>query len=190
MSKLARHTLTAMMILVVTQLDAARPSDWTNAVEVWHDENLCVSYRVKVDGPLLVVRVTLEPGWHTFAMDNKQRAAEKLAGKQSLGIDQPTEISLSGSLELVGPWYQSSPKDFSKPELRWFSWGFDQEALFVSRIRRSRGAPASIKLRGQACTETTCKNIAVVLPVPRINGQANVDAAPAEIDVKTLVPVR
>ena len=143
-----------------------------------------------MDGPFLVVRATLEPGWHTFAMDNKQRAAEKLAGKQSLGIDQPTAINLSGSLELVGPWYQSPPKDFSKPEMRWFSWGFEQQALFVAKVRRLRAAPASIKVRGQACTETICKNIDVALPLPRINIQDNAEAAPADIDLKAMVPVR
>jgi hypothetical protein len=189
MTKQARRiTLIAMMILAVAPLDAARPSDWTDAVEVWHDEDLCVSYRVKLDGLLLVVRATLEPGWHTFAMDNKQRAAEKLAGKQSLGIDQPTAINLSGSLELAGPWYQSPPKDFSKPELRWFSWGFEQQALFVAKIRRSGAGPASIKLRGQACTEKFCKNIDVALPAPLINVQAKAEA-PSDIDLKTLVPV-
>ena len=41
---------------------------------------------------------TLQPGWHTFAMDNERRAAEKLAGKTSLGIDQPTQIKVSGGL--------------------------------------------------------------------------------------------
>jgi len=191
MKKLRRHTtLTVMMMLVAAQVEAARPNDWTDAVEVWHDESLCVSYRARVDGPFLVVRATLEPGWHTFAMDNKQRAAEKLAGKQSLGIDQPTAINLSGSLELVGPWYQSPPKDFSKPEMRWFSWGFEQQALFVAKVRRLRAAPASIKVRGQACTETICKNIDVALPLPRINIQDNAEAAPADIDLKAMVPVR
>lgn len=181
--------LAVMMALVAAQVDAARPSDWTDAVEVWHDDTLCLSYRAKLDGPFLLVRATLEPGWHTFAMDNKQRAAEKLAGKQSLGIDQPTEINLSGSLELAGPWFQSPPKDFSKPEQRWFSWGFEQQAVFVAKIRRSRAAPASIRIRGQACTETICKNIDVALPVPRVN-MADAQAAPADVDLKTLVPVR
>src|SRR5260370_38680768 len=93
-------------------------------VEVRHDDILCVSYQAHLDGPYLVVRATLEPGWHTFAMDNKVRAVEKLAGKPSLGIDHPTEITLTGGLEGGGPWLQSPPKDFSKPELGGFSWGF------------------------------------------------------------------
>ena len=89
-----------------------------------------------------MVRAAIEPGWHTFAMDNKQRAEEKLAGRKSLGIDHPTEITLTGGLEMAGPWYQTPPKDFSKPELRWFSWGFERQALFAAKIRRraARGA--------------------------------------------------
>ncbi len=192
MNKLGRHiTSAALIVLVAAQLDAAsKPGDWTDAVEVWHDENLCLSYRARVDGPFLVVQAKLEPSWHTFAMDNNQRAAEKLAGKQSLGIDRPTDITLSGSLDLVGPWSQSPPKDFSKPDLRWYSWGFEQQALFVAKVRRLRAAPASIRIRGQACTDTICKNIDVALTIPRIIIQANAEAAPADIDLKTLVPVR
>ena len=109
-----------------------------------HDDNLCLSYQARLDGEYLVVRANLEPGWHTFAMDNKQRAEEKLAGKKSLGIDRPTEIVVSGGLQTAGPWLQSQPKDFSKPELRWFSWGFEKQALFVAKMRRAgRGARAS-----------------------------------------------
>ena len=67
-------------------------------------------------------------------MDNKLRAQEKLAGKRSLGIDSPTEIVFAEGLELNGPWYQSVPRDFSKPELRWYSWGFEGQALFVAKV--------------------------------------------------------
>ena len=170
------------MIKLALMLFAAA---WTNPVEVHHDENLCLAYQARLDGPYLVVRANLQPGWHTFAMDNKQRAEEKLAGKKSLGIDRPTEIVVTGGLETAGPWLQSPPKDFSKPELRWFSWGFEGQALFATKVRRSASAPARIGVRGQACTETTCKNIDVelTLPVGKIDGVA------AELDVKTLMPL-
>src|SRR5580693_10713429 len=120
--------ITALMAVVLIA------GGWTAPVEVRFQEDLCLSYKARLDGPFLVVRATVEPGWHTFAMDNKQRAEEKLAGKRSLGIDHPTEIVLSGGLEAVGPWYQSAPKNFSKPELRWFSWGYEQQAFFVTRV--------------------------------------------------------
>jgi hypothetical protein len=174
-----------MMKLKLLMLLAAA---WTNPVEVQHNDNRCLSYQARLDGPFLVVRANLEPGWHTFAMDNKQRAEEKLAGKKSLGIDRPTEIVVTGGLQTAGPWFQSPPKDFSRPELRWFSWGFERQALFVVKTRRAGAAPAHLALRGQACTETTCKNIDVEISLPA--GNAKVDAPPAEIDLKTLVQVR
>ena len=161
---------------------------WTNPVEVHHDDNLCLSYQAKLDGQYLVVRANLEPGWHTFSMDNKQRAEEKLAGKKSLGIDRPTEIVVSGGLQTAGPWLQTPPQDFSKPELRWFSWGFERQALFVVKTQRVGAAPAHLALRGQACTQTTCKNIDVEISLP--GGNAKMDAAPREIDLKSLVQVR
>jgi len=154
---------------------------------VRHDDNLCVSYRAKLDGDFLVVKATIEPGWHTFAMDNKRRAEEKLAGRKSLGIDHPTEIALSGGLEAAGPWQQTAPKDFSKPDLRWFSWGFEKQALFVVKVRRSGTAAARLAIRGQACTETTCKNIDVSLWVPAGPGKG---PEPSGISLKDLIPVR
>ena len=50
-------------------------------VEVRHDETLSLSYQAKLDGPNLVVRATIEPGWHTFAMDNQVRADGKACGQ-------------------------------------------------------------------------------------------------------------
>jgi DsbC/DsbD-like thiol-disulfide interchange protein len=180
-------SLKAILIFTAVCASEARSSQWTAAVEVRHDDNLCVSYQARLDGPFLVVRATLQPGWHTFAMDNKQRAEEKLAGKRSLGIDHPTEITLSAGLEPLGSWYQSPPNDFSKPELRWYSWGFEQQAAFVTRIRRSGTGTARIAVRGQVCTETTCKNIDVAISLPLAG--ANPSDAP-EIDLKNLIRVR
>jgi hypothetical protein len=175
-----------MIKLLMLILCIAHAAEWSNAVEVRHEENLCVSYQARLDGPFLVVRANLESGWHTFAMDNKQRAEEKLAGKRSLGIDHPTEIVLTGGLATIGPWYQSPPKDFSRPELRWYSWGFERQALFVTKIRKMGAGPARIAIKGQACTETICKNIDVALSFPL----ANTDTNQSEIDLKSLVQVR
>jgi hypothetical protein len=118
-------------------------------------------------------------------MDNKLRAQEKLAGKRSLGIDGPTEIVLTQGLELAGPWYQSVPKDLSKPELRWFSWGFEGQTLFAAKVRRVGAGPASVAVRGQACSDAICKNIDVTISVP-LGG----NAVKADIDLKSLVQVR
>ncbi|HYL75130.1 MAG TPA: hypothetical protein VEU96_13045 [Bryobacteraceae bacterium] len=163
---------------------AVLASDWTQPVEVRSQETLCISYQARLDGPFLVVRAKIEPGWHTFAMDNKQRAEEKLAGKRALSVDRATEIDLSG-LETVGPWYQTPPKDFSRPQLRWFSWGFEREATFAAKIRQSGRGPAQIAIRGQACTETVCKNIDATISLP----VTKTDSEHSEVDLKSLIPV-
>jgi DsbC/DsbD-like thiol-disulfide interchange protein len=173
------------LILLGVAPAATRPNDWTPPVEVHYDDNVCLSYRARLDGRYLVVQAALEPGWHTFTMDNKLRAEEKLAGKRSISNDQPTAITLTGGLEVAGPWYQSPPKDFSRPELRWFSWGFEQQAQFVAQVRQSKAAPTRITIRGQACTDTICKNIDVVISLP----QAQITDA-SEIDLNRLVTVR
>jgi hypothetical protein len=161
-------------------------ADWSAPVDVLHEMKPSVTYRARVNGDTLLIQALLQPGWHTFTMDNERRAAEKLAGKPSLGIDQPTQIKLSKGLEATGGWYQSPPKDFSKPDLRWFSWGFEQQAMFAAKVRQSGTGPAHIEIRGQACTDTTCKNIDVSLVVP-LEGPEKTSPA---IDLKTLVPVR
>ena len=60
--------------------------DWSEAVEVRHDTERCVSYRARLNGEFLVVQATHEAGWHTNAMDNQKRAEEKLAGTGRLLI--------------------------------------------------------------------------------------------------------
>lgn len=180
--------LQALVIVQAARVAVSPPGPWSDAAEVRHDDALCISYQARLDGPYLVVRAVLGPGWHTFAMDNQRRADEKLAGKPPLSIDRATEISSSGGLDVVGPWSQSPPKDFSRPELRWFSWGFEKQALFVARVRRSGEGPARIAIRGQTCRETICKNVNVALSL-RLAG-INPDSRLAEIDWKNLVPVR
>lgn len=165
----------------------AQASDWTGPVEVRQEENLCLAYQAKLDGSLLIVRATIESGWHTFAMDIKKRADEKLAGKASLGIERGTEFQLSGGLETVGPWYQSAPKDFSKPEIRYFSWGYERQALFAAKVKRTGAGPVKIAIRGQACTETSCKNIDAAIALALDGVKA--DAEP-EINLKNLIQVR
>jgi len=185
MSNLSRRTAFTAVVALGAAATAAWASNWTDAVEVHYEVTRCVSYRAKWNGQFLAVQVTPDAGWHTFAMDNKQRAEEKLAGKKSLGIDHPTEITVSGGLEVAGPWYQTPPKDFSKPELRWFSWGFEQPALFVAKVRRSGAGPARIAIRGQACSESICKNIDVAIAVPLTGETGGV----SDIDLKPLIQV-
>ena len=181
----ANRRAAAKMILALAAWSVvAQAADWTQPVEVRHNSRPCVGYRARLSGEFMVIQATHEPGWHTYAIDNKQRADEKLAGRQSLGLEGPTEIKVSQGLEVAGPWYQSAPKDLSKPELLWFTWGFDGQALFVAKVRRTGTGPAQISIGGQACMETTCKKIELAISLPLTAAGA------PDIDLKTLVRVR
>jgi hypothetical protein len=171
--------------LMAVAAGTALAGEWSAPVEVRHEDALCVSYEARLDGPYLVVRTTVGPGWHTFALDNQRRAEEKLAGQPALSVDRPTEIKAISGLATTAPWYQTAPKDFSRPELRMFSWGFDRAAVFAAKARRTGAAPVKLAIRGQACTDTVCKNIDVVVNVP-----ATAKAGPPEIDLKDLAPAR
>jgi hypothetical protein len=175
-------------MLVLAGAASARAGDWTDPVEVRYDLKRCVSYRAKLEGDYLIVQATHEPPWHTYAMDNKRRAEEKLAGRPSLGMDAPTEIRVTQGLEVAGPWRQSPPKDLSKPDLQWFTWGFDGQALFAAKVRRSGTGPARIAVEGQACTETSCKKIDIEILLPLAGPGAG--GAPSGIDLGALAPVR
>jgi hypothetical protein len=174
----------ASLLLISSSVFAA---DWSRPVEVRHEDALSISYTARVDGPYLVVRANVGQGWHTFALDNQQRVEEKLAGKPALSMDRSTEITASSGLAVAGPWLQSQPKDFSRPELRMFSFGYDRDAVFAARIRRSGSGPAQLRIRGQACTETVCKNIDLALAVDAPGKLAD---APSELKVTDLVQSR
>ena len=151
-----------LLFLFVSLASAA---DWSPPAEVRYEDDLVISYVARLDGPHLVVRATIGQGWHTFALDNVKRAQEKLAGKTALSMDRSTEIVATSGLEIEGPWWETSPKDFSRPELRMFSFGYDQGAVFVAKIHPTGGGMAKLRIRGQACTESICKNIDVELVV-------------------------
>jgi hypothetical protein len=178
--------MTQMMKLAALSFACASmtmAAEWGAPVDVLHDFKPCVTYRAKIEGDVLAIEATIQPGWHTFAIDNEQRAAEKLAGKASLGIDQPTKIKVGEGVEVTGPWFQTAPKDFSKPAMRWYSFGFEGQAMFAAKVHSSGSGPAQIELRGQACTDKTCKNIDVMLSAP-VSGKAG------SIDLKTLVQTK
>ena len=154
-----------ILVSLVLCLAAVAAADWSAPAQVLHELKPVLTYRARIDGSYLIVDAAIEPGWHTFAIDNEERAKEKLAGKASLGIDQPTRFSVSNGLEVIGPWYQLQPADFSKPQLRWYSWGFEKQAVFAAKVRRAGAGPAEVGIRGQACTDKTCKNIDLSLQV-------------------------
>lgn len=163
----------------------ASAADWSQPAEVRHDDALAISYTAKVEGPYLVVRATVGQGWHTFALDNDKRVTEKLAGQPALSMDKPTEITATG-LTVEGGWHQTAPKEFSRPELRMYSFGYDRDAVFAAKVRRAGSGPVKLRIRGQACTETVCKNIDVPITVA---APAKLATTP-ELKVADLVPAR
>lgn len=129
---------------------------WSPPVDARRRNLKVASYRAKLAGDVLLVEVTHEPGWHTYALDNLERARKK-AGEPPLGIEKSTRIVLSGGLRTAGKWRQSPPTDLSQPEISWFTWGFEDTALFAVKVRRiGRAKEAVITINGQACKETTC----------------------------------
>lgn len=174
----------AYLLMFAAGVAGAAEGTWSKPAEVQHDDHRVAAYRARISGDLLAVEVKLEPGWHTFALDNQKRAAEKLAGKKSLGIDQPTEITGKQGVEILGGWMQTAPKDFSKPELRWYSFGFEGQALFAAKVKRSGRGPVKLGVRGQACTDSVCKNVDLELVV---DGAA---LAGGGVDLRGLVGVR
>ncbi|MFN9893957.1 MAG: hypothetical protein ACK58M_12060 [Acidobacteriota bacterium] len=153
---------------------------WGAPVQVMVDDEVCATYDARLAGDQLVVRVRLGKGWHTFAMDNAVRAVEALKGKKALSADMPTKVTVGEGLTVTGPWKQTAPQDFSKPELRIFTWGLEGEAVFAAPVKRE-GTVGKVGVKGQACTPSICKNIDVKVDV-------GLDAAP--FDASPLVAVR
>lgn len=184
LKEMMHSRLAGLFVLVAWAVSAA---EWSKPVEIIVDDTICASYKARVDdGGNLLISLTLAKGWHTFAMDNQIRANEKLAGKKALGMDKPTSFAVSGGLAVDGEWRQPVLIDFSKPELRIFSWGFEKQALFAAKAKRT-GADAKthIAIKGQACTETICKDINTALDL-----DLTLAAAPAEPAQSGLTAVR
>lgn len=151
-------------ILLALVIVAANDDGWGAPAVVTHDEKPCVTYRAQLSGGHLAVSVKLEPGWHTFTMDNDKRASAKLNGKKALSSDKPTQIQSEG-VEIAGQWMQLEPKDFSQADLRIFSWGYEGSALFVAPARISGDGARRVHIKGQACTQTVCRNVDVIADV-------------------------
>ena len=126
----------ALLISLLPVASSNIDSAWSKEAIVRQGIDPVVRFQARFERGYLIVRATHANGWHTYAMDNALRANTALKGKKSLGIEQGIEIQVESGLELGDVWLQTEPRDFSKPELRWFTYGFDQTALFVCRVKR------------------------------------------------------
>jgi len=144
-----------ILLSFIFNLCAQLPEHWTTPVEAKKGKLKVASYQAQLAGDILVVRVTHEPGWHTYALDNLARAKKK-AGEPPLGIEKDTQIEVGGGLKVVGNWRQSPPRDLSQPDINWFTWGFEGVMYFAAKVTRTSGDEAVITINGQGCQATTC----------------------------------
>ncbi len=151
-----RHGLVLLLLMAA----GLRAGEWTAPVEATDRAgNILVTCRARIAGDFLLVEVEPVDGWHVYAMDNEQRAMAALAGRTSLGVEENTEVIVRDGLELVGNWLQTEPDDFSQPELRWYSYGFEGRSLLASQVRRTGAGPATVELRAQACDSASCVRV-------------------------------
>lgn len=143
-----------MSLVLAAPLAGADEQGWTAPIEINKGQEVAVTYRARLAGDVLWVEALHGPGWHTYALDNAQRA-EKKAGAPVLGIEKSTIIEVKGS-PVVGKWRQSKPKDLSQPEIEWFTWGFEDRALFAARLGERGPGPVRIRINAQACTASSC----------------------------------
>jgi hypothetical protein len=158
--------------------------DWTEPVEVKKGKETAVTYRARFTGDWLVIEAVHGPGWHTYALDNKARAAKR-AGSPPLGIEKPTEIAVSGDLEVAGKWRQSPPKDLSQPEIEWYTWGFEGTSYFAVRVIRAGNTQATLRIDAQACKASACAmadDVELRIPIGLRNANET-----SQVDVKKLV---
>ena len=143
--------------------------------EVWLGDNFAVSYAARIEGDWLILDVWHEPGWHTYAMDNVQRARE-VTGKERPDTELPTVITPSPGIELAASWRQTAPTELSQPELRWYTWGFADRSFFATRVLRAD--PGSwVQVDAQACTDRLCAMVdGLRVPVTHSDG-SSVDPA-------------
>lgn len=162
----ARHSLASLCLLGILATVAAHGTEDPTRQEVWLGDNLAVSYAARIEADWLIVDVQHEPGWHTYAMDNVLRAAE-VTGKDRPDTELPTRITPSPEIELEPPWRQTAPTELSQPDLRWYTWGFEERSFFAARVL---GADPGgwVQVDAQACTDRLCAMVdGLRVPVTR-----------------------
>jgi hypothetical protein len=144
-----------LLSLLLSGAFAQPAENWTPPVAAKKGKLKVADYQARLAGDVLVIRVTHEAGWHTYALDNLARAKKK-AGEPPLGIEKDTQLAVSGGLKVVGKWRQTAPKDLSQPDINWWTWGFEGVSYFAVKVKRISGAEAVITINGQGCQATTC----------------------------------
>ena len=166
----------------------AGAGEWSYPVVVRRRAEPVVTYRAMLDGDFLVVEAKHTEGWHTYALDNIERARER-TGKNRPETELPTRIKVAGGLKIAGNWYQTRPENLSQEAIRWYTWGFNERALFAVRVERVEGAEAQIIVNAQACDASACQMVqGVVLKLLLSTNETEANPNKA-IDVSKLVEV-
>ncbi len=130
---IAKYFILSAVLIATVLLDVgpAFAADWSEPLTIMRRrQGTVISYRAKVDSGYLVVEAAHGKGWHTYSMDNLQRAQKK-TGEEKPDTELPTRIEVSGGLKVTGRWIQSTPKDLSMTEIKWYTWGFDNTTYFA-----------------------------------------------------------
>ena len=158
--------ISILLMTVLLGATSQNEAGWSDEVVVRQGFEPVVKIQARVQDGYLIVRLKHEAGWHTYAMDNETRAAAALQGKPSLGVEQGLSFEVKSGLDLEDRWLQTGPTDLSKPELRWFTYGFDETAWFACPVRKIQSRYVVLHVRGQACSGETCCQIDEMLEFP------------------------
>lgn len=174
----------AMLIVLVASLaplDAVAADPATAVVR--HRGAAVVTYTARVVEGYVVIDAEHAPDWHTYAMDNVERAREQ-TGKENPDCELPTRFDLAGPAELAGEWRQSAPADLSNPKIFWYTWGFEGRATFAAPVTIAGEGPITLTINGQACNASSCSMIQ--------NVQVTIDPSlepSGEFDLESLTPL-
>ncbi len=141
--------------------------EWSEAKPVLYRGDIVATYRARIAGEWLVVEATHQPQWHTYAMDNVERV-KKATGEEAPTTELPTKIVVGGGYEAVGAWKQSAPKDLTQKDINWYTWGFEGDARFAVKVKKTGDSPATVIVNGQLCNASLCsmvRDLKIEVPV-------------------------
>ncbi len=167
-----RRLLTTALLLTLA-LGWAQAQNWSAPQDVQRREGTVLSYRAALVGTTLLVEVRHAPGWHSYAIDNIERA-RRASGDEHPEVEAPTRIELCGGLETAGVWLQTPPKDLSDPDIFWYTWGFEGTAHFAVPVRRVSDDETVILINAQACDSQACcriDDLLIRVPAPSCTSQ-------------------
>lgn len=167
--------ISVLITCALPEINLAYASDWSDPVTVMRRrQGMVVEYRAKIDSGHLVIEAKHGKGWHTYSMDNPQRASKK-TGKAKADTELPTRIEIEGAVEVTGAWHQTQPKDLSMTDIGWYTWGFENTSYFSAPIKKMDGDNVTLTINAQACNENSCSMVegqSITLPVSKIDPPA------------------